>query len=157
GTRRRTSMITPSTGRTRGQIERARDVHHAARAVAITYLLFAALAAAGLTGCGGVSKSQLTDAINEHLKEKTCFAVQKTKEPSWPMRVRRPGGLMSEEPLDPILAAIKAAGYLKVAQEKQGEGVFADTVDVVTPTEKAKAWWVVPEGFCVGTKAVAEV
>ena len=120
-------------------------------------LTVAIIAPALLTGCSGISKGQLAAAINEDIKAKTCFALQDKSAPTWPMRVRRPVGLMSQESLDPILAAMQAAGYLKIAQERQRGGFLTELVDVITPAEKAKGWWIVPDGFCVGTKAVAEV
>jgi hypothetical protein len=115
-------------------------------------------AASVLTGCsGGVSKSQIAAAINEEIKEKLSFGLENKRMPTWPLRVERPLGLMSEKPLDPILAAMQAAGYLKITQERQQQGFGVVIIDVITPTEKAKGWWDVQNGFCVGTKAVAEV
>lgn len=119
-------------------------------------LAVAVVAACALTGCLPVER-QITDAINETIKEKTCFALQEKRVPNWPMKIQRPLGVMSEKPLDPILAAMSAAGFLQITQEIQQQGLFPVTVDVITPTEKAKGWWDVQEGFCVGTKAVADV
>ena len=33
----------------------------------------------------------------------------------------------------------------------------SEEVHSITPTEQAKGWWVVPDGSCVGTKAVADI
>jgi hypothetical protein len=119
-------------------------------------------AASVLMGCsGGPSKGQLAAAINEVIKEKVCFALQDKNAVTWPMQVQRPAGLTAEQPLNPILAAMQAAGYLKITQQsqKRRNGFYTETVtiDVITPTEKAKGWWDPQTGFCVGTKAVAEV
>lgn len=119
-------------------------------------------AASLLTGCsGGPSKGQLADAINEVIKEKVCFALEDKNPVTWPMQVQRAAGVTAEKPLDPILAAMQAAGYLKITQQiqKHRNGFYTEsaTIDVITPTEKAKGWWDSKTGFCVGTKAVAEV
>ena len=105
----------------------------------------------------GPSKSEITSAINDKIKEKTCFALESKKVPNWPMRVRRPLGFASETPLDPILTAMRAAGYVQISQDQAHEGFFPVLVDVITPTESAKGWWDIQEGYCVGTKAVAEI
>ena len=145
---------------TSGRIEQTIETRGTRRIPIGGALTVAILAASALAGCsGGVSKRQIADAINEHLKEKACFALQEKKVPNWPMRVRRQMGLMSGKELDPILVAMQAAGYLKIAQETQREGfaLMPVTVDVITPTEQAKAWWGLKEGFCVGMRAVADV
>jgi len=132
---------------------------HAKVASMLPRLVILLVAAASvLTGCSsGPSKGQLANAINEEIKEKVCFALQNKNIPTWPMRVQRPLGLMSEQQLDPILAAMQAAGYLKITQERQQQGFGQVLVDVITPTDKAKGWWDAQTGFCVGTKAVSEV
>jgi hypothetical protein len=118
-------------------------------------------AASVLTGCsGGPSKGQLANAINEVIKEKVCFGLQDKGVPTWPLQVERPLGAMAEQPLDAILVAMQAAGYLKITQvtQKHRTGFIVEDrkIDVITPTEKAKGWWDPQYGFCVGTKAVAE-
>jgi hypothetical protein len=125
-----------------------------------------AIAAAVLAGCShGISKSQLADAINEKIgKEKTCFALEEKKMPTWPLSVERSfsspvealkGG---DPPMDPILASMRAAGYLRITSQAPNYGNGEDSPsDIITPTEQAKGWWNVPDGFCVGTKAVADV
>ena len=151
--------ITLMTG-TLSRTEPAREARGARRIPIGGALTIAIVAASALSGCsGGVSKRQITDAINEHLKGKACFSLQEKKAPDWPMRVRRQMGLMSGGQLDPILTAMQAAGYLQITQEIQREGfaLMPVTVDVITPTETAKGWWDVQEGFCVGTRAVADV
>ena len=216
--------ITLMTG-TLSRTEPAREARGARRIPIGGALTIAIVAASALSGCsGGVSKRQITDAINEHLKGKACFSLQdlmpttvsaeeqhvrdleqqisammsqagrtagmtgmdttqevsalvakkeklekelvearkkllQKKAPDWPMRVRRQMGLMSGGQLDPILTAMQAAGYLQITQEIQREGfaLMPVTVDVITPTETAKGWWDVQEGFCVGTRAVADV
>lgn len=117
------------------------------------------LATLALTGCsGGISKRELAGDINDEIKkEKVQFALQEKKAPSWPLRVQRPLGLMSEQKLDHILIAMQAAGYLKITQEREPRGFNVLLVDVITPTEEAKKWWDIQNGFCVGTKTVAEV
>ena len=106
-----------------------------------------------LSGCSaGPSKGQIANAINEAIKEKICFSLQDNSIPTWPLRVGRPEAQIG---LDPILADMQAAGYLKIASSV--DYTTAVRIDVITPTEKAKGWWNVPDGFCVGTKAVADV
>jgi len=153
----RTDMATRSMRATLSHIEHTRETRRTVKGIAIGQLLaVAVVAACALTGCS--DKGQITDAINEKIiKEKPCFALQEKTVPNWPMRIQRPMGAMSEKPLDPILAAMQAADYLQITQETQQQGFFPVTVDVITPTEKAKGWWDVQEGFCVGTKAVADV
>src|SRR5665213_1594446 len=119
-------------------------------------------AASVLTGCsGGPSKGQMANAINEVIKEKVSFSLEDKGVPTWPLQVERPSGAIEEQPLHPILVAMQAAGYLKITQETQKERlgfVIEDKkIDVITPTEKAKGWWDPQYGFCVGTKAVADV
>jgi hypothetical protein len=58
--------------------------------------------------------------------------------------------------LHPILTAMKSAGYLQITQERS-QNFLSSLVDVITPTEVAKGWWDLQDGYCVGTKAVAEV
>ncbi|MGA9722827.1 MAG: hypothetical protein WBQ86_10250 [Candidatus Binatus sp.] len=123
-------------------------------------------AASVLAGCShGISKGQLADAINEKIgKEKTCLALEDKNSPTWPTRVKRSFSSVEQTqqaaggdpPMRPILADMQAAGYLHITQEKDGEEPWI-TDDVITPTEEAKGWWNVPDGFCVGTKAVADV
>jgi hypothetical protein len=36
-------------------------------------------------------------------------------------------------------------------------GFSWSNVDIIMPTEEAKTWWDIQDGFCVGTKGVAEV
>ena len=134
----------------------------------VVAMTVAIAAASVLTGCShGISKSQLADAINEKIgKEKVCFALEDKKRPTWPMRVKRSFSSVSEAqqaaaaggdpPMHPILAYMQAAGYLHITQEKDGEEPWI-TDDVIAPTEQAKGWWNVPDGFCVGTKAVADI
>jgi len=113
-----------------------------------------AIAVASLvTACsGGISKSDITRAINEEIgKEKTCFSLTDNNIRSWPLRVQRP----EFQELDPILFAMNAARYLQVVTEKGN--VFRPTIDVITLTEEAKRWWDVKSGFCVGSKAVADI
>ncbi len=97
----------------------------------------------------------MANAINEAIKEKINFALQDNSVPTWPLRVGGASALLAP---DPILADMQAAGYLKItsgmANDEQGDPVM---VEVITPTEEAKKWWNGPDGFCVGTKAVAEV
>ena len=118
-------------------------------------LAMAVWAVTVLNACSGdVSKRQITQAIDAELKkEKTCFTLAQKKLPSWPLRVQRP---YLDEGLNPILAAMRAAGYLQVRQQREAFGYFG-LIDVITPTEQAKGWWDVQTGFCVGTKAVADV
>jgi len=118
-------------------------------------LCVASLCASLAIACSsGPSKSQITAAIDEKIKEKTCFALQKKDPPNWPMRVNRGYQLVSK--LNPILTAMKSAGYLQITQEPS-QNYPGSLVDVITPTEAAKGWWDLQEGYCVGTKAVAEV
>ena len=110
-----------------------------------------------LVGCSsGPNKSQITAAINENIKGKTCFALQKKAAPKWPMRVNRPMGFIGVPELHPILTAMQSAGYLKITQEPSYD-YSAPLVDVITATEAAQGWWDVQDGYCVGTKAVAEI
>jgi hypothetical protein len=149
-------MAASPTRGTPNHIERTREVR---RTKDIAHLLaVAVVSTCAFTGCSGdVGKRQITAAIDEKIKEKTCFALQEKKAPDWPMRVRRPVGFTSDQPLDPILAAMRASGYLQITQEKQQQGFFPVTVDVIAPAEKTKGWWDQQTGFCVGTKAVADV
>lgn len=149
-------MPTRSMRGTLSHIERTRETRRTVKGIAIGQrLAVAVVAACALTGCPPAERQMITDAINEKIiKEKPCFALQEKTVPNWPMRIQRPMGAMSKKPLDPILAAMQAADYLQITQETQG--FFPVTVDVITPTEKAKEWWDVQEGFCVGTKAVAD-
>jgi hypothetical protein len=125
-----------------------------ARRIAIGGALSAGVTVLVLTGCGGV-KSSITKAINQELsKEKVCYSLQQKEAPTWPLRVRRSFGWGGE---NQILNAMQAAGYLQVTQEQQQQGWGYVVVDVITPTEQAKKWWNNQDGYCVGTKAVAEI
>ena len=110
-----------------------------------------------ITACsGGISESDITHAINEKIStDKTCLSLADNNIQSWPMRVRRSVGFMKAEPLHPILSAMQAAQYLQIVTEP-GNALSAP-IDVITPTEDAKRWWDVKTGFCVGTKAVADI
>jgi hypothetical protein len=132
-------------------------------------LCVASLCAAVAVGCSsGPSKSQITAAINDKLKEKVCVGFREKQAPTWPLRTNRGGGEMYRN-LNPILTAMQSAGYIKITQEpvkfvydangwsKQEEEGLAPFTDVITPTEAAKSWWDVQDGYCVGTKAVAEI
>lgn len=112
-----------------------------------------------LAGCSGsISKGQIIDAINESIKgNKTCFSIENQGMPTWPLKVRRPDSAFSAAPLDPILAAMQAAGYLKITQVTYRRGFLPQLVDVITPTDEAKGWWGVNEGFCLGTRVVEDV
>ena len=109
-----------------------------------------------------VSKKEITEAINKQIgQQKSCFSLADNNIRSWPLRVQRPLAMLSESrggtgsPLDPILSAMKVAGYLKIVT------VEPDSIelpfDVITPSEDAKRWWDTKDGFCVGRKAVADV
>jgi hypothetical protein len=112
-------------------------------------------------GCGGGEKGRIAAGINEAIKgEKTAFALQEKKMPEWPVRIRRSRGLSGESTLDPVLAAMEAAGYLKITQtggESFGFGGFGSPIDVVAPTDEAKKWWDVQDGFVVGRREVVDV
>ena len=116
-----------------------------------------------LTACsGGVRESQVASAIDEEIKEKTCLTLENKRVPDWPLRLNRPLGYQFAEGdrgLDPILAAMQRAGHLAITRESSRWTGFAWTpiVDVIMPTEEAKTWWDVQDGFCVGTKGVAEI
>jgi|GEM_PF-311386 len=129
----------------------------------VAIMTIAIAAASVLAGCShGISKGQLADAINEKLGEKkVCFAPEEKKMPAWPLRLDMEG-MISDKPLDPILAEMQAAGYLHITQEPErymfgGSQPALRDVDVITPTEEVKGWWNVPDGFCVGTKGVADI
>jgi len=105
---------------------------------------------------GGDSKGEVADAINKKIGEqKVCFKIVGTGPPTWPMRVNRPTGAVGDMPLDPILAAMQAAGYLHI--DTMPGNPMRPTIDVVTPTEEAKGWYDPKIGFCVGEKSVAEI
>ncbi len=59
------------------------------------------------------------------------------------------------EPMHPILAAMRAAQYLQIVMEPGN--ALSVPIDEITPTEKAREWWDVKTGYCVGTKAVADI
>jgi len=122
-------------------------------------LAIAIAAASVITSCfGGISKSDITHAINEEIgKQKTCFSLTDNNVRSWPVRVRRPVGFMTgqAEPMHPILAAMRTAQYLQIIMEPGN--ALSVPIDEITPTEKARGWWDVKTGFCVGTKAVADI
>jgi len=154
----RTNRATRSMRAILSHIKRTRETCRTVKGIAIGQrLAVAVVAACALTGCP--PERQITDAINEKIiKEKPCFAIQEKGVPNWPMRIQRPMGAMSEKPLDPILAAMQAADYLQITQATDVQGGFLPvTIDVIMPSEKAREWWNVQEGFCVGTKAVADV
>src|SRR2546425_7478889 len=72
----RRMAITLMTG-TLSRTEPAREARGARRIPIGGALTIAIVAASALSGCsGGVSKRQITDAINEHLKGKACFSLQ---------------------------------------------------------------------------------
>lgn len=102
-------------------------------------------------------------------KGKVCFAFEDKKPPTWPVTssapslvdpspTARPMTITGDVPLDPILAAMQAAGYLQITSKppdySNGENLSRDTI---TPTEQAKGWWNIPDGFCVGRKTVADI
>lgn len=117
-------------------------------------------------GCSGdVSKSQITKAINEKINEKSCFSVEKKGRPSWPLKVRTSSEMYGETTLSPILAAMQKSGYLQVTVEEipKNQKDLASLLSapkyiwVIAPTEQAKGWWDVQDGFCVGRIEVAEI
>src|SRR6267142_3050325 len=78
----------------------------------------------------GVSKSELTSAINKEIGEqRSCFSLVNNNV-RWPTRVSRSQGIgIMSEPLDPILSAMRAAGYLKIATTQGGrDQLFQPTV-----------------------------
>src|SRR6266581_3813833 len=114
------------------------------------------------TYSSGVSRKEITDAINNKIRQqKSCFSLADNNIRSWPLRVQRPLAALSESrggtgsPLDPILPAMKVAGYLKIVtvEPESMELPF----DVITPSEDAKRWWDIKAGFCVGRRAVADI
>jgi hypothetical protein len=113
------------------------------------------LVLSALTGCSGGMKGQIAKGIGEDLDKEggLCFSLQEKKKTTWPLRVQRRSELLfdTSPKLDPILAAMQAAGYITVKTER------SDWVDVITPTDEARKWWDDQTGFCVGKKAIAEV
>ncbi|MGB3550919.1 MAG: hypothetical protein WA993_09520 [Candidatus Binatus sp.] len=105
----------------------------------------------------GVSK-QLAAAINEDIgKKKVCYRYGDNDAPTWPVEI----DYSRVEDLPPILVDMQAAGYLHITQEQHPAASSANpnprAFDLIAPTEQAKGWWVVPDGFCVGTRAVADI
>jgi hypothetical protein len=122
----------------------------ARHSVAVGALCVTTIALCMLAACSNSpSRGKITAALNKWIKAKSCFALQEKKAPTWPIRVQRAYG-----PLDPLLAAMQAAGYLQITSQPQGFGAL---IDVIKPTDQAKGWWDAQEGFCVGTKVVADV
>jgi len=127
------------------------------RAIGRTSVIVAVLI---LSACGSGSEGEFTDAINQVIQNrKTCFSLQ-NNHVTWPIRMRH----FSDRPLDPILAAMQAAGYLKITKktQQQKSSIFflpAVNMDVISisPTEEAKGWWDAKDGYCVGTREVVEI
>lgn len=128
-------------------------------------MAIAIAATSALVGCShGISKGELADAINESIgKEKVCFVFEDKNTPTWPVKIGEMGEPPSIEDPTGVLTAMQGAGYVNISREKEPykTGNALNTieyydVDVITLTEQAKGWWNVPDGFCVGRKAVAD-
>ena len=117
----------------------------------------ASLFVSALAACAsGPSKSELTRAIDEVAREKVCFALQEKKVRDWPLRVNNPS--MGAEPdFGPVLSAMIAADYVEVTPGTRVNLFGIPTIYLIMPTEEAKGWWSVEEGYCVGTRAVADL
>jgi hypothetical protein len=103
-----------------------------------------------LAGCShGPSKRQLAAAIDDAIKQQSCFALRDKSPKQWPIRVSRD----FDNRTDPIVAAMQRAGYVDVRHQSQ----YFESIDVIDASDEARKWWDAQNGFCVGTKTVADV
>lgn len=116
------------------------------------------------SGCArGPSKADLTRAVDEAIRERICFTTETKGVPEWPLIAGESNALSllnNRVSVHPIVYAMREAGYVAVTPERSKVSYMSGQATgryFVAPTEEAKAFWTADEGFCVGTRAVADV